>query len=85
MSYTNIGKNPLDKIADIAGALAQGRKKAEQRKREFERKIKKATPKNLANAALDSAASKIGVTRGSCKHKGVKRGTVCGSCGSKLL
>lgn len=85
MGYTNIGSSPLDKIADIAGAIAQGRVTAQKRKREIERKIKKATPKNLANAVLDLAAEKAGVTRGLCKHKGVKRGQACSGCGAKLF
>jgi len=84
MGYTNIGSSPLDKIADIAGAIAQGRAKAQKRKREIERKIKSA-PKNLANAVLDSVAEKAGVTRGLCKHKGVKRGQICSGCGAKLF
>jgi len=85
MGYTNIGSSPLDKIADIAGAIAQSRAKAQKRKREIERKIKSATPKNLANAVLDSVAEKAGVTRGLCKHKGVKRGQICSGCGAKLF
>lgn len=85
MGYTNIGKSPLDKIADIAGAIAGGKKKAEQRKRELEKKIKGMAPKALANKALDAAADAAGVTRGMCKHKGTKRGNTCQSCGNKIL
>lgn len=83
--YTNIGKNPLDKIADIAGAISGKKKKAEQRKKKIERAIKNATPKKLANKAADAAASAIGVTRGTCKHKGVKRGNVCPGCSAKIM
>lgn len=82
---TNIGKNPLDKIADIAGAIAGGKKKAEQRKKKIEKSLKNATPKALANKALDSAANAAGITRGTCKHKGTKRGTVCSGCGSRIM
>lgn len=85
MGYTNIGKNPLDKIADITGAIAQGRKKAEKRKKKIEKAVKNATPAKIAGKVADAAASKIGVTRGTCKHKGTKRGTVCDGCGSKIL
>lgn len=85
MGYTNINKNPLDKIADIAGAIARKRKNAEKKKREFERKLRNATPKAIANKVVDAAASKAGVTRGTCKHKGVKRGSVCPGCSSKIM
>lgn len=81
MGYTNINKNPLDKIADIAGAIAGKRKK----KRELERKLRNATPKAIANKVVDAAASKAGVTRGTCKHKGVKRGSICPGCSSKIM
>lgn len=85
MALSNIGKNPLDKIADIAGALAIGKKKAEKKKKIIQKKIKDATPAKIAGKVADAAASKIGVTRGTCKHKGTKRGTVCDGCGSKIL
>ena len=67
------GTNPLDKVVNFIGAVTDGKNKV---------KHKAAAPKRAVQNVKNKARAAVGADK--CKHKGVKRGQVCG-CGTKLL
>lgn len=77
----NIGSSPLDGIANASAAIQALWRKIKGKKPLSPKEIALAK----ANRLIDSGYEAVGVTRGKCKHRGTKRGTRCGGCGSKIL
>jgi hypothetical protein len=76
----NMGSSPLDGIANASAAIQALWKKIKGKKPLSPTEFAKAK----ANAMITSAAESAGITLGMCKHRGTKRGSKCGGCGSKI-
>jgi hypothetical protein len=74
----NVGGNPLDKIADMAGALSQGKKRVKDKVQDVKDK-----PANLKDAAIKKVTPSGTALCNKLGHK-VKKGT-CPRCKNRIL
>lgn len=87
MSKHDLGNSPLDGIVtfiDDVRHLGRGRGN-QTTKKKVTRKIQKVTkaPERAVTKAKAKVKAAVGADK--CKHRGIKRGQVCGGCGTKLL
>lgn len=81
MGYSNIGKSPLDGVANFFAGVGDTKKKAKAKKDQI-----KAAPAK-AKAAVKNKAKQQVAKVVNCQTVGhaAKRGQVCSRCGSKML